>query len=210
AAGGVTIKKSAFLSGLTDSVKDSIDTETITSIPALTTRVGEGGGTALVSLKVNLDKYKGETLGSISVLKMEYDSINSVKMLNSAKTVETDETNETFKRVSSIGELIPGSYIWTDADGNEKLVSEKVAVGGGYYMSVAVEDDSDYDLDREEGTILVPLALAGANKGTEGGKNDDEPQSNDGGGGGCAAGEFGLTVVAAAAVLSAVSRKRRD
>jgi hypothetical protein len=40
--------------------------------------------------------------------------------------------------------------------------------------------------------------------------NNNGDSNNTGGGGGCAAGEFGLAAVVAAAVLSAVSRKRRD
>jgi hypothetical protein len=178
--GVITVKEAAFVSGLTGTDKTSVDTGTLTSLPVFRTGVA-AKGTALVTLKLRLDKYKGEALGSIAVLKMKNDGL--VRKLTMAQSSE---------------ELASGSFVWTDEGGKVKLPSEKAAAGQDYFISVAIADDSDYDhANKTPGTIVDPLALAigGTSEGNTG--NDDNTES---GGGGCDTGAFGIIALAALAV----------
>ncbi|MDR1943337.1 MAG: DUF4430 domain-containing protein [Synergistaceae bacterium] len=191
AAGAVTFSESAFISGLNGSADASIDTEKpITPLPVFRTGVTENG-TAVVTLSVRLDRYDGETLGAIAVLKMKRNG-----------------TAGALDMVTSSEKLTSGAYVWTDGFGNAKRSSEKAVAGQHYFMSVAIEDDSQYDLDRTTGTIIDPLALAvtkEVNNSNSNGEKNISDQS--GGGGGCdAGGGFGL---AALAICSLALRKKR-
>jgi hypothetical protein len=187
--GTVTVSSSAFADGLSEETASSIDTaRPITPLPAFRAGVSDGGA-ALVSLKVRLDSYDGETMEGIAVLKMRLNG--SVGRLDTAPSTEG---------------IRSGSFIWTDADGNAVPPSNRAVAGRDYFLSVAIEDGSDYDLDETPGTIVDPLALA---VGTP--ESEDKtaiPDIGKNGGGGCDAGAVGLIALA---ILCAVmiSRGRR-
>ena len=48
---------------------------------------------------------------------------------------------------AGIDSLASGAFIWTDAAGNPLSVSEKTISGRNYFLNVAIEDGSEYDLD---------------------------------------------------------------
>jgi hypothetical protein len=184
-SGGIAaISAGAFADGLGEGAASAIDVEKpITTLPPFSAGVAEGG-TALVSFKVSLDSYAGGTMGEIEVLKMKIGG--SVVRLEPAP---------------SAGGVYAGSFVWTDEEGRDISSSSKVTAGRDYFLSVAIEDNSDYDLDHETpDTIVDPLALAvkkaeAANAGPKEGS----------GGGGCDAGAGGLVL----AVLCAVKFARR-
>jgi hypothetical protein len=193
--GSVTFSESAFRNALGSGTQ--IDAQKpVTPLPVFRTGV-TAGKTALVTLRVNLSGYGGETFGSIAVLKIT--SGGSAERLGMAASRE---------------KLTPGSYVWTDGSGNVKPSSEKAAAGQSYYISVAIEDDSEYDLDDRHGTIVDPLALAveGAASGSEdagqgGGDGWNSSGGGSGGGGGCDSGAFGLSALASLGLTAALRRR---
>jgi hypothetical protein len=182
ADGAVTFSEEAFRNApgaapLMDAQK------TVTPLPVFRAGVTEGK-TALVTIKLTLDGYAGETLGSMAVLKMTRGG--SVARLTMAQSAES---------------MVSGSYVWTDAAGNAVSPSEKAVIGRNYYMSVAIGDGSEYDLDREPGTIVDPLALAVAGSGSGGWNDDGSGGSPSGGGCDAGAGVLSLLPLAFAVLL---------
>jgi Synergist-CTERM protein sorting domain-containing protein len=199
ADGLFVVAGSAFVNFLSDGDRASINTGSVVPFPGLRMKVGNTGNTALVTLKVKLDAYAGKTFASIAVLKMKSDG--------SAGKLDMK---------TSIDDLESGSFIWTSEDGGVIPSSNAVAKGTDYFLSVAVEDGSVYDLDGDEdGSVTDPLALAlnadggggdgdGDGKTNGGGGGSSSSSSSSGGSGGCDSG-FG---VLALAVLPAVLRGR--
>jgi hypothetical protein len=191
--GVVVIKGSEFINGLSAAAASGIDTaKAITPLPVFHSDV-TAGGTTLVTLKVNLDSYGGEDISAVAVLKMTRGG-SVVRLLRAV-----DQQS-----------LISGAYIWTDALGYAISPSEEITAGGSYFMSVAIEDNSEYDLDGNLGTIVDPLSLAVTKKTSGGGYNGDgiNAQSD---GGGCDTGAFGGFGLASLAIcsLALTARKRR-
>jgi hypothetical protein len=189
--GVVVIKGSEFINGLGAAAASGIDTEKpITPLPVFHSDV-TAGGTTLVTLKVNLDSYGGENLGAVAVLKMTRGG-SVVRLLRAV-----DQQN-----------LISGAFIWTDALGYAISSSEEIAAGRSYFMSVAIEDNSEYDLDGNLGTVVDPLSLAVTKKTSGGGYNGDGINAQSGGGG-CDAGGFGLASLAILALGSLILAPRK-
>jgi MYXO-CTERM domain-containing protein len=194
---GVAVTNTAaVVSGLKADDAKKIDAATVTPLPIFSAGVSDGG-TAVISLKASLDKYDGKKLGDVVMLKLKRDG-----------------TSEALRRAGDAKDLSAASFIWTDASGNPRNLSDKVVAGRSYYISVAIEDDSAYDLDTTPGRIIDPLAMAAAKApGTEdddnaGGDNngggDSAGAASDGNGGGCSTGGnvhalFGLLCLAAIA-----------
>ena len=133
---------------------------------------------------MKLDRYDGETLDSVSVFKMT-----------------SGNTAAKLKMAPSIGELADGSFVWTDGSGEFKQPTEKAAAGGSYFISVAIKDDRDFDLDKKAGTIVDPLVLAVEDRGAGNGGRDGGGESKSGGG--CDIGAFGIAALAALASIVA-------
>ncbi|MDR1515946.1 MAG: hypothetical protein LBS45_09635 [Synergistaceae bacterium] len=182
----VTVKGSVFRERLSAAVKDSIDTGTITPLPVFSANV-TGGGTALVTLKLKMGGFAGKALGSIAVLKMDIN--------RSVVSLVLAASREGLKR---------GSFIWTDAAGKPIPSSDEVIGGREYFINVAIEDGSDFDLDRETaGTIVDPLAIALTDTGGGGGNGNGGS-----GGGGCDTGIMAVFVAALAFTLMKAKRGR--
>ena len=181
--GEVTVVESVFR-GVLESSGIAIDGEApLTPLRAFHTGVSEGA-TALVTLKVKLDRYDGKTLDSVSVFKMT-----------------SGNTAAKLEMVPSIGDMADGSFVWTDGSGEFKQPTEKAAAGGSYFISVAIKDDGDFDLDKKAGTIVDPLVLSVEDRGAGNGGRDGGGESKSGGG--CDIGAFGIAALAALASIVA-------
>jgi hypothetical protein len=211
------MSEGAFISGLEDP-EASIDSQKpVTPLPVFRTGVTEGS-TALVTLKLTLDGYEGEELSSISVLGMKFDG----------SAAKLDMTPSAGRRLSPAG-MSSGAFVWTDAAGNAIPPSGKAVSGRNYFLSVAVMDGGEYDLDGGQGVIAGSLALAaeavspgtpdipdapdtpgtpGAPDIPDGGSGNDNGDGAGGSesspspsGGGCNAGAFGVPAMAAVIAL---------
>ena len=181
-------KTTAVVSGLSPDDARKIDAATVTPLPIFSAGVSSGG-TAVVSIKVSLDKYDGARLGDVAMLKLKRDgSAEPLAMAADAKALKA------------------ASFIWTDMAGQPKDVSGKIVAGRSYYLNVAITDDSEYDLDATPGKIIDPLAMASTVTPQDdgGSNNDDDAAAGDSSGGGCSTGGsaqalFGLLCLAAIA-----------
>ena len=180
--GGFEVKKSVFADGLDDSVK--VKTDKLTPLGITDTKVANGA-VALFSIKASLDDYEGEAFGDIAVLKLT----NAASGRKIVKLVMAE----------SLEGLASGRYVWTEGkDGSPLKKTDKAEAGTAYYLSVAIEDDSVYDLDQNAEKVVDPLALAIA----------DTSEQPNGGGGGCDAGVSGILALSLAALASVTARRR--
>jgi uncharacterized membrane protein YgcG len=166
----------------------------MTPLPAFRADVSGSGATALVTLRQKLDGYDGEELGSISVFKM-----------TSAKTAVK------LVMAQSAASLTDGSFVWTDGSGNFKQPTEKAVAGASYFISVAIKDDDDFDIDKRAGTIVDPLVLAieDTNSSSTGEGSNNTGAESPGGGGGCDTG-IGVFALAVLGFMTARGRGRQN
>jgi hypothetical protein len=199
-AGGVlTVSREAFMEALEESGIKVDAGKPVAPLPVFRAGVSPGG-TVLVTLRATLDGYAGEALRSVAVFKMTYKG-----------------TAARLQRADSPGGLAHGRFVWTDAAGNAIDPVAAVTAGTDYYISVAVRDDSEFDLDGwTRGSIVDPLALAveeGAASGSEdtsqggGGNGWNSSSGGSGGGGGCDAGALGLFALASLGLTAALRRR---
>jgi hypothetical protein len=195
--GTLSVSRDVFEKALTDYGIELDAEKPVSPLPVFRAGVSKGG-TALVTLKASLDAYAGETLGGVSVFKMTYKG--SAAKLN---------------RVRSGEALKHGSFVWTDEAGNVIQPTETVTAGKDYFLSVAIKDDSDFDLDGwTEGSIVDPLALAvedtsSSSENVNQGSGNAWNTPSGGGGGGCDTGAFGFFAPFALAVLAFASTRRK-
>ena len=104
-------------------------------------------------MKVNLDAYAGTRIDSLALLKSKPDG-----------------TTERLDRAASPQEITHGQYVWTDnyvnAYSDEVIEAgnrrpDGYEAGAVYYLSVAIQDDSDLDWDKTPGSIVDPLLITG-------------------------------------------------
>jgi hypothetical protein len=189
--GAVTVSEGVFKAALAESGIVVDAEKPIAPLPVFRVGVSEGG-TALVTLKASMDGYAGETLGSVAVFKMTYKG-SAVRLVSA----------------SSPTGLKHGAFVWTDGAGNAMQATEAVTAGNEYFISVAIKDDSDFDLDGwKAGSIVDPLALAAANPGSTTSDNHVPPPDEPGGGGGCDSGLGAFGLLAAFGLISARRRGR--
>ena len=187
--GAVTVSGTAFASGI-EATGIKVDAGTVTYLPGVSKKVTQGR-TAVFTTRLRLDAYAGKKLSSVSVFKMKADG--TVGKLATAP---------------SVGQMTAGSFIWTDTAGNVIQPSDEAQSGRDYSLSVAVGDDSEYDLDRTNpGTVLDPPVLA-VESAVSGPTGEDEKDGETGGGGGCDSGASGVLALSLVALLSVTARRR--
>jgi hypothetical protein len=183
------------ISGLSANERSEIDTSTLTPLPVFRAEVASGK-TALVTMKMGLDAYAGERIGSLALLKLK-----------------SDGTTERLDLASSPQGISHAQYAWTDAAGNAISPQTVIETGKKYSVSVAVKDNSTgYDWDPTFGSVLDPLAIAEAKvAANDGGKDNTNSADGGSGGGGCdaGAGMYGVFALFALALVVERANKMR-
>ncbi|MDR1509804.1 MAG: hypothetical protein LBS53_09205 [Synergistaceae bacterium] len=138
--------------------------------------------TAAVTLRTTLNALAGSRVGDVILLKLR--PYNKPTVL--------------IGKAGRISEIDHALYVVTDASGNP-IPDETIVKGKEYYITLGIQDNSDYDWDPQDNEILDPTIATVASSG-----------SSDTSSGGCSSGvgAFGLALLAAA-LLRTAPRKRK-
>lgn len=174
--------------------EESVDLESpILSMP-LTHCKSDKGTTALTAYQCSLSGYAGEKASDLKIF----------AMLSSERAAE-------LTRARTPGAIGDGEFAITDAEGEELPPDALIQEDEIYFVSIAFKDGSIYDLDPEEGKLLLAaFATKGIEKespDTPGGEGEGSASKS---GSGCDAGAGSLALLALAmpALLGKKKNKR--
>ncbi|WP_281678445.1 hypothetical protein [Synergistes jonesii] len=171
--------------------EESVDLESPILPMPLTHCKADKGATALTAYQCSLSGYAGEKASDLKIF----------AMLSSERAVE-------LTRACTPGAIGDGEFAITDADGEELPPDALIQEDEIYFVSVAFRDNGQYDLDPEEGHLLLAaFAAKGIEKespDTPGGEGEGSASKS---GSGCDAGLGSLALLAFA--MSAARRSRK-
>ena len=172
--------------------EESVDLESpILSMP-LTHCKSDKGATVLTAYQCGLSGYAGDKASDLKIF----------AMLSSERAVE-------LTRARTPGAIGDGEFALTDAEGEELPPDALIQEDEIYFVSVAFRDNGQYDLDPEEGHLLLAaFAAKGSEKespDTPGGEGEGSASKS---GSGCDAGAGSVALIAFA--LPALFGKKKN
>jgi hypothetical protein len=149
----------------------------ILSLPVVTYR-SPVGKTSVYSLKIRLDAFNKIIFGDLVILGVKLDGAVGV-----------------FNEASDISSVKAMEYVITQAAGTPVSARARPVAGREYIVTLAVDDNGDYDLDPEAGDVIAAFAVA---------ERSAPPAASGGGSGGCDAGFGAFALLFSAGAIAAM------